>query len=195
LTLTRRELLKQTIAAGSLLGLLEAGTAEAASGQGLKTSQANVTRTICPYCSVGCGILMHTEGGELINAAGDPEHPINEGALCSKGASVMNLRLVAGKDGAYSPNPRRIQKVLYRAPYATDWEEKDWDWAMAQIAKKVKATRDASFQAKDANGVTVNRTFAMAHIGSAALDNEENYVLAKMQRALGVVRVEHHARL
>ncbi|HYG60526.1 MAG TPA: twin-arginine translocation signal domain-containing protein [Symbiobacteriaceae bacterium] len=195
MTLTRRDLLKKGAAAGSLLAFVDTVTGEAAASQGLKTGETKETKTICPYCSVGCGITLSTRDGELVNAQGDLDHPINEGSLCSKGSSVMNLRLVADKDGKYTPNPRRVQKVLYRAPYASKWEEKDWDWALAQIARKVKETRDATFEQKDSNGVTVNRTFAISHIGSAALDNEENYALHKMMRALGVVRLEHHARL
>lgn len=195
LTLSRRDLLKQTVAAGGLMSLLGGGVASAADKEGLKTDGTKVTKTICPYCSVGCGILMYSQNGELVNAAGDPDHPINEGALCSKGSSVMNLRLIADKNGNYAPNPSRVTKVLYRAPGADKWEEKDWTWALTRIAQKVKETRDKSFEQKDASGVTVNRTFAISHIGSAALDNEENYVLAKLMRSLGVVRLEHHARL
>ena len=193
MTLTRRDLLKRSLAAGSLLAL--ASPAEAGSADDLKISGTKETRTICPYCSVGCGIIVHTRDGEIVNAFGDPEHPINEGSLCPKGASVMNLRMVADKHGTYTPNPNRLQKVKYRAPNSTQWEEKDWDWAMERIAQKVRETRDATFEQKDPNGVTVNRTLGIAHVGSAALDNEENYLMVKLQRALGVVRVEHHARL
>lgn len=154
-----------------------------------------MVKTICPYCSVGCGIDVYVQNGEVVHVKGDPDHPINEGSLCPKGASIANLRRVADNHGNYSPNPARVTKVMYRAPGSDQWEAKDWNWAMARIAEKVKATRDASFQQVDSNGVTVNRTLAMAHIGSAALDNEENYLLVKLQRALGLLRVEHHARL
>jgi formate dehydrogenase major subunit len=196
LTLTRRDLLKKGIAAGGIVALLEATPGEAAVNTALKTGETKEIRTVCPYCSVGCGIVVSVKDGEVIHAQGDPEHPINEGSLCSKGASVMSLRRILDpKTGKYVDNPRRAQKVLYRAPNATEWQEKDWDWAITEIAKRVKQTRDATFEQKDAAGVTVNRTFAMAHIGSAALDNEENYALHKLQRALGVVRLEHHARL
>jgi formate dehydrogenase major subunit len=196
MTITRRDLLKGAVTAGSLLALLDPAQAEAASSSGgLKTSGTQEIKTICPYCGVGCGISLFVRDGELINATGDPDHPINEGALCPKGASVMNLRQVMNDKGQYVPNPKRVQKVLYRAPGATDFTEKSWDWAMAEIAKRVKATRDASFEQKDKSGVTVNRTFAIAHVGSAALDNEENYLLQKLHRAMGVVRIEHHARL
>jgi len=195
LTITRRDLLKQTITAGSLLAVLETGQAEAASSSGLKTDGTKETKTICPYCGVGCGISLFSKDGQLVAAAGDPDHPINEGSLCPKGASVMNLRQVINEKGENVPNPSRLTKVLYRAPGAAEWQEKSWDWAMAEIARRYKATRDATFQLKDDKGVTVNRTFGIAHIGSAALDNEENYLLQKLHRAAGVVRIEHHARL
>jgi formate dehydrogenase major subunit len=195
--MTRRDLLKRAAAAGSMLPLLDADAkeAKASAQEGLKTDRTKVTRTICPYCSVGCGILLHTRNSELITVSGDPEHPINEGTLCSKGASVMNLRLVPDRNGDYAPNPRRVTQVLYRAPGGTGWEPKSWDWAIGRIAAKVKQVRDATFEQKDRSGVTVNRTFALAHVGSAALDNEENYALVKLMRSLGMVRVEHHARL
>ncbi len=196
LSLTRRELLKGSLAAGGALSLLELGNAaEAGVRRDLKIEGAKDYRTICPYCSVGCGIQVWVKDGEVVHVNGDPDHPINEGTLCPKGASIANLRIVADKNNQYQPNPRRLTKVLYRAPGATDWEEKDWDWAIERIARNVKAARDATFERVDENGVTVNRTFAMAHIGSAALDNEENYVLAKLMRGLGIVRLEHHARL
>ena len=197
MALTRRDLLKRAVAAGSLGPLLEADMegAEASAQEELKTDQTEVTRTICPYCSVGCGILVNTRNGELVTVSGDPEHPINEGTLCSKGASVMDLRLVPDRNGTYAPNPRRVRQVLYRAPGAASWESKSWDWAISRIAAKVKQVRDATFEQTDRSGVTVNRTFALAHVGSAALDNEENYALVKLMRSLGLVRVEHHARL
>lgn len=196
MTVSRRELLKRTLTAGSALALLDAvSPEEAGASTGAKSAGEQTVHTICPYCSVGCGIVMKVKDGEVVTAFGDPEHPINEGALCSKGSSIMNLRLVADKHGNYAPNPRRVQKVKYRAPGSDKWEEKDWEWALTRIAQKVKETRDATFEKTDKDGITVNRTFAIAHLGSAALDNEENYLLAKLQRALGVVRVEHHARL
>jgi formate dehydrogenase major subunit len=197
LTLTRRDLFKRSLVAGSLLPLvgIDVGVADAADG-GTKLDGTKETKTICPYCGVGCGISLYSKNGELVNAQGDMDHPINEGALCPKGASVMNLRQIMDpKSGKYVPNPNRQLKVKYRAPGSDKWEEKEWDWALTQIAQRVKKTRDATFEPKDKAGVPVNRTFAIAHIGSAALDNEENYLLQKMWRAMGVVRIEHHARL
>lgn len=156
---------------------------------------AKEVATICPYCSCGCGAICYVANGKLVSISGDPDHPINEGALCSKGASLLNLNTVYNLR-THTPeiNPNRLTKVLYRAPYSKVWEEKNWRWAMDKIARRVKETRDASFE-EQADGVTVNRTMAIAHLGSAALDNEENYLLAKLMRGLGIVNLDHHARL
>jgi formate dehydrogenase major subunit len=152
--------------------------------------------TVCCYCSVGCGALCLVENHEVVGIIGDPDNPINEGALCSKGSSLLNLRNIYDRDiGKRVLNPKRMTEVLYRAPYSKTWRTVSWDWALGEIAKRVKATRDATFEKTDDKGVTVNRTKAIAHFGSAALDNEENYVLHKMQRALGVINIDHHARL
>ncbi len=146
--------------------------------------------TICPYDASGCGFLVAAEGDTVINIEGDPDHPINRGAACSKGASLAQLRTVDGK-----LNPRRLTQVLYRRPGGTEWEPKSWDWAIAQIARKIKATRDANWTTKDEQGYTVNRTEGIASVGGSALDNEECYLLVKMLRALGMVYIEHHARI
>lgn len=148
------------------------------------------TYSICAYCGAGCGIVIAAENGKVINVEGDPDHPINRGALCSKAQSLYQLRTVNGAD-----NPRRLTKVLYRAPNGTDWQEKSWDWALGEIAKRIKQTRDANWVEKDSAGVMVNRTEAIAHLGGAAHDNEECYLLAKMNRALGLVYLEHQARI
>ncbi len=150
-----------------------------------KTKDTLVTTSICPFCGVGCGLIAHTQGGKLINVEGDPEHPLNQGSLCSKGQAVFEV----------VTSPRRLTKVRYRAPGAAVWEEKPLDWAMATLAQRVKATRDASFLTKAASGVTVNRTETLASIGGAALNNEECYLIAKLTRALGLVYLEHQARL
>ena len=141
--------------------------------------------TICPYDASGCGFLVAAEGGKVVNIEGDPDHPINRGAACAKGASMRQLS---------ADNPWRLSKVLYRAPGGNDWEEKSWDWALDQIARKIKTTRDASFIETD-GGKLVNRTEAIANLGGSALDNEECYLLAKLTRALGIVYLEHHARI
>ncbi|OGR07492.1 MAG: formate dehydrogenase [Desulfobacca sp. RBG_16_58_9] len=150
----------------------------------VKTKDTQVTTSICPFCGVGCGLTAHTKGGRLINVEGDPEHPINQGSLCSKGQAVFEV----------VTSPRRLKKVKYRAPGSDRWEEKSLDWAMTTLAQRVKATRDASFITKS-GGVTVNRTEALASIGGAALNNEECYLISKLTRALGIVYLEHQARL
>jgi formate dehydrogenase major subunit len=128
--------------------------------------------------------VVSTRGGKVINIEGDPGHPISEGTLCSKGASGIQV----------VNNSRRLQKVLYRKPHGTAWEEKTWDWALERIAARVKETRDKSFKT-NVNGSTVNRTEAVACLGGSALDNEEAYLLVKLMRALGLVYIEHQARL
>ena len=147
---------------------------------------AKESATICCYCAVGCGALVHSMNGKVINIEGDPDHPINEGTLCSKGAALIQLS---------ANNPKRLQKPMYRAPYATEWREVSWDWAIDEIAKRIKKSRDASFVAKNAKGQVVNRTDGMASVGSAAMDNEECYLYQKFLRSLGLVYIEHQARI
>jgi formate dehydrogenase major subunit len=142
--------------------------------------------TICPYDASGCGFIVAAENGKVVNIEGDPDHPINRGAACAKGASLRQLS---------ADNPWRLSKVLYRAAGGTDWEEKGWEWTLDTIARRIKDTRDADFIEKDKEGNVVNRTEAIANLGGSALDNEECYLLSKLNRALGVVYLEHHARI
>jgi len=150
----------------------------------LKTLGATSTTTVCPFCGVGCGQVVSTQHGAVINIEGDPAHPISEGTLCSKGAAGIQV----------VNNPRRLQKVLYRAPGGKAWEEKTWDWALERIAARVKDTRDKTFKTT-VDGRVVNRTEAIACLGGSALDNEEAYLLVKRMRAMGLVYIEHQARL
>jgi len=140
---------------------------------------------ICPYCAVGCAQQIWVKEGKFIDIEGDPRSPINEGTLCPKGSDTFQ----------YVVNPHRITSVLYRAPFATEWEEKPLDWAMEQIARRVKETRDADYVDRDENGKIVNHTIAMAHLGGATLDNEENYVIKKLFNNLGIISVENQARI
>ena len=184
---TRRQFLGG-LTTGAVTGAVAAG-ALAQGGCGpavapLKTRGATPSTTVCPFCGVGCGQVVSTQNGRVISIEGDPAHPVSEGTLCSKGAAGIQV----------VNNPRRLQKVLYRAPGGTAWEEKTWDWALPRIAAKVKATRDRTFKTS-VNGRTVNRTEAIACLGGSALDNEEAYLLVKLMRALGLVYVEHQARL
>lgn len=154
------------------------------------------TPSVCCYCSVGCGGICSAKDGELVNLEGDPDHPINRGALCSKGSAQFNVRNVYHPEtGDLILNPYRQTTVKYRAAGSDEWEEKDWGWAIQEIAKRVKKTRDETFETKDADGVTVNRTEAIGWLGGAALDDEECYVIQKLARAIGVTFIEHQARI
>jgi len=198
---SRRDFLKLS-GSSLLLGALSADSASAETKEReLRIKGAKETTTICPFCSVGCGIIVHTKDGKVINTEGDPEHPISEGTLCSKGASLYQM----------INNPTRLTKPKYRAAGATEWKDVEWDWALDEIAKRVKTTRDKTFKLtskskvkeKAADGTekdvekdfVVNRTEGIAHIGSAALDNEECYILQKLMRSWGLVYIEHQARI
>lgn len=142
--------------------------------------------TICPYCSCGCGLLIATgTDGHIINAEGDPENPQNRGALDPKSISVREL----------STSPLRLKKPLYRAPGTEAFEEVEWDWAINKVAKRINSTRDATFEMVNADGVTVNRTPGIAFLGGAANNDEECYLAVKLARALGIVNIEHQARI
>jgi formate dehydrogenase major subunit len=157
----------------------------------LKKVPIGETPTICCYCSVGCGAVVATSEDKklAVNLEGDPDHPINQGALCPKGQAMLQINNVNGKI-----NPYRLTKPLRRAPGASDFTEISWDDAIAIIAARVKETRDSTFIKTD-DGKTVNRTEAIGSLGGGELDNEECYILAKMNRALGLVYMEHCARL
>jgi formate dehydrogenase major subunit len=184
--ISRRDFLKYsggTAVAGAVTGL-SPGKAKARE-RANRIKGAKVTTTICPYCAVGCGMIVHTKDGKVINIEGDPEHPVNRGSLCSKGASAFQL----------AHNPTRVKKPMYRAPGADKWKEVEWDWAFDQIAERVKKTRDATFTEKNKKGQVVNRCNGIASVGSAALDNEECYIYQKWLRSLGLVYIEHQARI
>jgi formate dehydrogenase major subunit len=147
---------------------------------------AAVTEGVCPYCAVGCGQLIYTKGGRLLNIEGDPRSPISEGTLCPKGADAFQLTV----------NPHRITHVLYRAPYADRWERRPLDWALDQIARRVKEARDADFTARDKEGRLLNSVRNLGTLGGATLDIEENYLIKKLFSAgLGVVSIENQARI
>ena len=159
-----------------------------AHAQMLKTVYAKETTTICCYCAVGCGAIVHTSkkgDGRVINIEGDPDHVINRGSLCSKGAALTQL----------VENDQRLTEPMYRAPYSKEWKNVSWDWALKEIAKRVKATRDATFEATNAKGQVVNRTAGIASVGSAALDNEECWIYQALMRAAGLTYIEHQARI
>jgi formate dehydrogenase major subunit len=201
----RRDFLRQTagggFALGGLLGLgldLRAAQQEA---RRFKFANTREVPSVCPYCAVGCGQLVSVRDGKIVNIEGNPDSPVSRGTLCPKGAATYQLAV----------NDNRVTKVWYRAPGATEWDKtKTLDWAVDQIARRVKQTRDATFRetaekdlqgrpfrdAKD-NPVSkrVNHTLAIGSLGGATMDNEWNYVQAKLMRALGVVAVENQARI
>jgi formate dehydrogenase alpha subunit (EC 1.2.1.2) len=187
--LTRREFLKLCgagSAGAAFLGMLDPESMLEASPIDIPLKKRWVTEktTICCYCAVGCGAIVASENGKVVNIEGDPDHPINRGTLCPKGAAMYQI----------ANNERRLNKVLYRAPGAYGWEEKSWDWAIDRIAKNIKKTRDDNWVEWQGSKL-VNRTDAVAQLGGAALDNEECYLISKMARALGIVYLEHCARI
>jgi formate dehydrogenase major subunit len=201
----RRDFLRQSVgggfALGSLLGLgLDLRAAKAETGR-FKFANTREVPSICPYCAVGCAQLVSVREGQIVNIEGNPDSPINRGTLCPKGAATFQLAV----------NPNRVKQVWYRAPGATEWDKtKTLDWAMDRIAHLVKDTRDRTFRETadrdlsgnplvDAKGKptpkVVNHTLAIGSLGGATMDNEWNYVQAKLMRALGVVAIENQARI
>jgi len=187
--ITRRTFLKISGAttAGTLMGGLGFDLSPAEIyAQELRIKGAKETTTVCCYCSVGCGVIVHTDAkGKVINTEGDPDHPISEGSLCAKGMALYQL--ITNKD--------RLSKVLYRAPNSSKWETKSWNWALSEIAKRIKKSRDASFVEKNDKGQMVNRTNGIAAVGSCHINNEEAWLYGKFLRSLGLVYIEHEARL
>ncbi len=194
---SRRDVLRGTAAGGFALGsALALGgnlTAAKAHALSLKVAGAKDVPSICPYCAVGCGTMVSVVNGKVVNVEGNPNSPINEGNLCPKGAASFQMM----------NTPLRQLKVKYRAPGATQWEEKPLDWAYNRIAELTKETRDRTFartwktKGADGNEVEkeVNHTLAIGSLGGATMDNEWNYVQLKLMRALGVVNIENQARI
>src|SRR5438105_8228101 len=151
---------------------------------------AKELHSVCPYCAVGCALIAYTKqdsGGktQLLQIEGDPDSPVNEGRLCPKGASAMQLATSA----------RRVEQPLYRAPGAKEWQKVKWDFVLDKIAKNMKDSRDATFVATDANGNAVNRCEGIAFAGGAAFSSEEGYFATKLMRGLGLVHLEQQARV
>ena len=151
---------------------------------------AKEVHSLCPYCAVGCSLIAYTKTDangktQLLQIEGDPDSPVNEGRLCPKGATAMQL----------ATSSRRVEHPLYRAPGSNKWEEKTWDFMLDKIAQNMKASRDNTFVAQDANGNIVNRTEGLAFAGGAAFTSEEGYLATKVMRTLGVVHIEQQARV
>jgi formate dehydrogenase major subunit len=146
---------------------------------------AEVSRSICPYCAVGCGQLVYHKQGKLVSIEGDPQSPISRGHLCPKGADTYELHT----------HPGRLTKVKYRRPYSRDWEEIDLETAMDMVAHRLWKAREKSFQ-ETRDGQTLMQTTAIAHLGGATLDNEENYLIKKLfTGGLGMVCLSNQARI
>jgi formate dehydrogenase major subunit len=144
-----------------------------------------VVRSVCPYCAVGCGQLVYVKDEKILDIEGDPDSPISGGTLCPKGAATFQL--VTGT--------HRVQKVLYRRPHGTEWETIPLEQAMDMVAERVRRTRDAHWEERDEEGRPLRRTLAIASLGGATLDNEENYLIKKLFTALGAIQVENQARI
>jgi formate dehydrogenase major subunit len=193
--LTRRQVLKAGAAGAAAAGFSSLGFDVAVAQatmvkQGLRIEGAKVSHSVCPYCAVGCSLLAYTrENGngsvELLQIEGDPDSPINEGTLCPKGASAMELAV----------SRRRLQHPLHREPGASDWKRVSWEFVLDKLARNIKAARDRTFVTKDGDGNVVNRTEGLAFAGGAAFSNEEGYLATKLMRGLGLVYLEQQARV
>jgi formate dehydrogenase major subunit len=192
---TRSEFLKRGVAGAGALYVSSLGfdvaVAEATTiKQHLRIEGATMSHSVCPYCAVGCSLLAYTRKNgdgkvELLQIEGDPDSPVNEGTLCPKGASAMELAI----------SKRRLQSPLYRGPGADDWKKVSWDFALDKLARNIKASRDRTFVTKDEEGNVVNRCEGIAFAGGAAFSNEEGYLATKLMRGLGLVYLEQQARV
>jgi formate dehydrogenase major subunit len=144
-----------------------------------------VVQSICPYCAVGCGQRVYVKNNKVVQIEGDPDSPVSRGRLCPKGSASEQL----------VNNPNRVTTVRYRRPYGTDWEDLPLERAMDMIAERILDTRERTWQETDGEGNTLRRTMAIASLGGATLDNEENYLIKKLFTAAGVVQVENQARI
>jgi formate dehydrogenase major subunit len=194
-TLTRRDFLKRgAVGAGSLyvssLGFDTAVAGATTVKQRLRIKGATVSHSVCPYCAVGCSLIAYTRKSgdgsvELLQIEGNPDSPINEGTLCPKGATSMELAV----------SRRRMQGPLHRAPGASEWKHVSWDFVLDRLARHIKDSRDRTFVTKDEDGNVVNRCEGIAFAGGAAFSNEEGYLASKLMRGLGLVYLEQQARV
>ncbi len=191
--LSRRSFLKGALTGGAVTTAFGFDVQPAlAQSRELKIARTTETRSICPYCAVACSVIIHTLGDKahnvtptVVHVEGDPDSPINRGALCPKGITLRQFVV----------NDRRLTRPLYRAPGAKEWKVISWDEAIERMARLIKNTRDAGFEQKDGQGRLVNRLTNMAIIGGCTDTNEINYLLGKFRFALGLVAYENQARL
>jgi formate dehydrogenase major subunit len=181
------ELLRRLPLAGRAMdwGLGPSSVSPATAKARARVAGLKATESVCPYCAVGCGQVVYTRGGELVDIEGNPRSPINQGTLCPKGASSRQL----------VQQPGRLTKVNYRRPGGTEWEELELEQAMDMIAERVIAARENGWQDTDHHGWRVDRTMGFAHLGGATLDNEENYLIKKLFTAMGAIQIENQARI
>jgi formate dehydrogenase major subunit len=180
------------VRSGDLLGRGPAVTSERTRNLASRNSTADrVVQSVCPYCAVGCGQRIYVRGGEggrtdkVVQIEGDPDSPISRGRLCPKGAASEQL----------VNSPGRQTKVLYRAPYASEWKHIDNETALEMIAERFLESRRRSWQQHDDKGRLLRRTMGIAALGGATLDNEENYLIKKLFTAAGAVQIENQARI
>ena len=166
-------------------GLGSSSWSERSVGLRPRTDGAEVHKSVCPYCAVGCGQKVFVKEGKILDIEGDEDSPISRGRLCPKGSATFQL-----VTGAH-----RVRHVLYRKPFGTAWEKIPLEQAMEMVAARIQQTRDQTWDEKDEKGHEVRRTLGIAHLGGATLDNEENYLLKKLYTALGIVQVENQARI
>jgi formate dehydrogenase major subunit len=191
--LTRRDFFKVGAAGVGAAGVTSLGFDVARAVElrrELRIAGAKEVHSLCPYCAVGCSLVAYTKQNEkgqtqLLQIEGDPDSPVNEGRLCPKGATAMQLAV----------SSRRVEKPLYRAPGSDRWQEITWDEMLDRLAHRIKESRDATFVAQDANGNTVNRCEGIAFAGGAAFSSEEGYFATKVMRGLGTVFIEQQARV
>jgi formate dehydrogenase major subunit len=194
-TVSRRQLFRYTgatLGASSLTALGFSARPALAEVRAFKLARTTETRNTCPYCSVSCGVIMYGLGDKAKNAKssiihieGDPDHPINRGTLCPKGAALLD----------FVKAPTRLLYPEYRAPGSAEWKRVSWSWAMERIAKLVKEDRDKNFIAKNKDGVTVNRWVSTGFLAASATTNETAFLTYKVVRSLGIVAFDNQARV
>ena len=193
--LSRRQFVKYAaggLGATSLAALGFSPAKALAEVRQFKLAHTSETRNTCPYCSVGCGIIMYTLGdraknarSEVVHVEGDPDHPVNRGTLCPKGAALL--------DFVHSPN--RLKHPEYRGPGETEWKKVTWEWALDRIARLMKDDRDRNFVATNEKGVTVNRWTTVGFLAASASSNESGYLTHKILRSVGMTAIDNQARV
>lgn len=185
---TRRDFMKVTGLGAATIALSQLGVdlePAKAYAKELKIKGTKEVISICPFCSVSCHYIAHVRDGKVVSTEGDPGYPVSEGALCAKGATMNSM----------INSHHRVLQPQYRAPYSDHWETKSWEWMLERLARKIKETRDLNFEAYNESGQRVNRVEAIFHLGSSQMSNEECAVVHQGLRSLGIVHMDHQARI